>query len=1281
MTRQQHGHAQRATFDTDSFPIAVDGCASACMTPNKNDFIRTPQRCTTKVNGMGGDTTAILKGTVRWSIDDDNGRKHTFDIPNTYYAPTTPFRLLSPQHLAQATKDQDGTGADVNGSRCRLYWQQQQHERTIPLDTHTNVAMIRSSPSFHRYSHYAMQALAETPEEELRCLPVHIIPDDDDNEKQTELEHSATRHIEVPESIPEDTNETSLPSTPTTTTDLSQEPSQSSRETPTPTQPDIVPLELDDLPEALERLPPEPEMDNPRKEMMRWHCKLGHVPFRRLRLLALKGDLPSSLLKVPDNDTPFCAACQYGKATKRPKRLKGAENKRSIRTATAPGQVVSVDQMESSTAGLIAQLKGRPTAARYRYATIFVDHYSRLSFVHLQTTISSSETLQAKHAFERYCADNNVPKVLHYHADNGRFADNLWVQDTIQQGQTITYCGVNAHFQNGIAEKRIRDLQESARTMIVYAKHRWPKAITANLWPYALRMANDVHNATPLIQKQRAPLSLFTDTNVRCNLNHFQPFGCPVYVLDNALQASAPHPKWHDRARVGIYLGHSRTHASSISLVLNTQTGLVSPQYHVKHDRYFETVNEPVTKVIRWQIEAGFKARPKEDRPNRTPQHNKAQQESTDRTSSRPEGVAATTATYTGQDNSTPVPTETTPIEPSEPEPEPEPEEEPTPAVVTRSGRVRKETTRAKESRQQREQGIVAWWANHQDDDDEYVRHEALQEQTYRIQRDLESPIAFAASTDPDTMHIGKAMKEPDADMFREAMRKEIDAHANYEHWKVIPKTSVPKGTKILDAVWSMKRKRRLDTQEVYRHKARLTVHGGQQQQGINFWETYSPVVSWPVIRLFLVMTIMKGWHSRQIDFVLAFPQADVETDIYMKIPTGYHRNDADPRRDCLKLVKNVYGIRQGPRTFNKFLHTKLEGMGFKQSKVEPCLYTRGTTAFLVYVDDGIVIAPTEAETEQVLEDLMQAGMDVEDLGTIQDYLGVRVDHLPDGRMKLSQPKLIDSILQDLHFQTNTKPKTTPAHTTKLLDHDLDGKPFGGEFHYRRVIGKLNFLEKSTRPDLAYAVHQCARFSINPRESHANAVRHIGRYLLQSRDEGIILNPKEQSFDCFVDADFAGLWNPQTAAYDPITSKSRTGYVVTYAGCPISWQSKLQTVTALSTSEAELIALSTALREVIPLMEVIKEAKAKGFPIFADSPTVHCKAFEDNSGALEIAKEYRIRPRTKHINIRYHHFRHYVRTKQISIHAIGTEEQIADMLTKPLGEALLTTHRQKLQGW
>ena len=137
------------------------------------------------------------------------------------------------------------------------------------------------------------------------------------------------------------------------------------------------------------------------------------------------------------------------------------------------------------------------------------------------------------------------------------------------------------------------------------------------------------------------------------------------------------------------------------------------------------------------------------------------------------------------------------------------------------------------------------------------------------------------------------------------------------------------------------------------------------------------------------------------------------------------------------------------------------------------------------------------------------------------------------------------------------------------LNRDLHRRPFDEEWYYRSVIGKLNFVEKSTRPEIAYAVHQCARFSSDPKESHANAIKRIVKYLVGTQDRGIILNPRDHSFDCWVDADFVGNWDRVNADVDPSTAKSRTGFVITYAGCPITWASKLQTEIALSTTEAE----------------------------------------------------------------------------------------------------------------
>jgi hypothetical protein len=187
--------------------------------------------------------------------------------------------------------------------------------------------------------------------------------------------------------------------------------------------------------------------------------------------------------------------------------------------------------------------------------------------------------------------------------------------------------------------------------------------------------------------------------------------------------------------------------------------------------------------------------------------------------------------------------------------------------------------------------------------------------------------------------------------------------------------------------------------------------------------------------------------------------------------------------------------------------------------------------------------------------------------------------------------------------------------------------------------------------------------------------------LLATKDKGLILNPQEHSFDAFADADFVGNWDRVNADVDPSTAKSRTGYVILYAGCPIVWASKMQPYVALSTTEAEYGALSTCLRDVINMMQVVKESKVLGWETFDGKPTVHCKAFEDNSGTLEWARLPKMRARTKHLNIRMHHFREHVRDGHISVNKIPTRYQLGDIATKPQPEDLFVSQRESLMQW
>jgi len=338
-----------------------------------------------------------------------------------------------------------------------------------------------------------------------------------------------------------------------------------------------------------------------------------------------------------------------------------------------------------------------------------------------------------------------------------------------------------------------------------------------------------------------------------------------------------------------------------------------------------------------------------------------------------------------------------------------------------------------------------------------------------------------------------------------------------------------------------------------------------------------------------------------------------------------------------------------------------------------------------VYVDDGILLDPDPAAIEQVMVDLASR-FDIEDEGQIDDYLGVKIEKGDEeGTYTLTQPHLINSVLEDLQLLNHGKAATsksadTPATFESKLHQDKGGAPFTYPWEYRSVIGKLNFLEKSTRGDLAYSVHQCARFMTSPKKSHGEAVKRIGRYLLGTRGKGVVLRPdKTKSFECYVDADYCGNWNPLVTD-DPSTAKSRTGYVITYLGCPIVWASRLQTVFALSTSEAEYIALSTALRDVIPLMDLLTEMKGLGQDV-ENTPTVRCKLFEDNSGALEQARVAKYRPRTRHINAAWHHFRSYVVQKLIQILPIDTKAQLGDVFTKQVSLEDFGRFRKLIFGW
>ena len=339
----------------------------------------------------------------------------------------------------------------------------------------------------------------------------------------------------------------------------------------------------------------------------------------------------------------------------------------------------------------------------------------------------------------------------------------------------------------------------------------------------------------------------------------------------------------------------------------------------------------------------------------------------------------------------------------------------------------------------------------------------------------------------------------------------------------------------------------------------------------------------------------------------------------------------------------------------------------------------------MTYVDDCLWFGKDGAAIDKLIQrmkDDRKMDLTVES-NDVSAFLGIQFTR-HGSTIELKQLGLIDKVIQDTGME-DANSISTPAEP-KALGKDTHGQPFVENWNYRSVVGKLLYLAGNSRPDIAFAVHQAARFSHDPKQSHAKAVKRIIRYLLGTRKKGLIMKPTgDWKIDCYVDADFCGLWGSEDPN-DPVVSKSRTGFIITLAGCPLLWSSKLQTETSVSTMMAEYVALSSAMREMLPLKNLVK-AVAKTVT-GRDDVQMNCVSdvWEDNNGALQVATTPKITPQSKFFAVKLHFFKEHVKTAlnpmgEVNIQKIETTNQMADVMTKGLVEAKFIPLRDKLMGW
>ena len=468
--------------------------------------------------------------------------------------------------------------------------------------------------------------------------------------------------------------------------------------------------------------------------------------------------------------------------------------------------------------------------------------------------------------------------------------------------------------------------------------------------------------------------------------------------------------------------------------------------------------------------------------------------------------------------------------------------------------------------------------------------------------------IASEVLSEPTSMT--EALASPERAKWMDAMDKEMDSlHMN----DVGDLVKLPKHRKAVGSKWVFKLKVGPDGQ-IERHKARLVAQGFAQKQGLDYDETFSPVVRFESLRTVIALAVQNGMKMHQMDVTTAFLNGELQEEVYMKQPEGFA---AEGQEDLVcKLKRSIYGLKQSPRCWNSALDHKLKQMGFVQAKGDPCLYmaSEGEIFIIaVYVDDIVLAGKGDqrmAEVKQALAHQFQ----VKDMGELHYFLGVKVVRDKEsGDVWIGQPAYATSVLQKYGME-NVKAVNTVDTSTKLIKAKEDEECVDQQ-RYQSAVGSLLYLSSSTRPDITYAVSNVAKYSANSTKQHWIAVKRIFRYLKGTLNHGLFYS-RNESTECvgFSDSDWGG---------DLDDRKSTSGYLFQLGGTAISWRSKKQTCVALSTAEAEYMALASAAQEAMWLRQLTIDLK--------NEPVSATVIFEDNQSAICIAKNPQFHGRSKHI--------------------------------------------------
>jgi hypothetical protein len=970
-----------------------------------------------------------------------------------------------------------------------------------------------------------------------------------------------------------------------------------------------------------------------------------------------------------------CEPCCLSKSHRR------AVNKQPVPPKEKPGQKVYCD------------IKGPITPASIngsRYAVGFTDSHSHFTAVYFLK--QKSELLQA---FQKYIAQHVLPNkhtVSELQADSMSEVKNdaAMIQYCAENGTHRSFSTPYCQWQNGLIERRWREISEKSRAIRIRAN------LNLRFWEHAWDTAVYVINRTvsSALDKRRTPYELWN--NRKPNIDHLRVFGCTAYVHHevkiNTLTANA----WK-----GIFVGYDTCHHTY--MIYKPTTQRISYTRNVKFDensfQYLESnvQTEDITNVGRdivihgsyspnvLSTTNGSSETPEVVHsnldPNSEPDGNPPKDPEPSRLENSATDLLEHSQDTTGiSDELESVDSQATQIIPNE----------------DSGNRDQFPLLNLLQSSQLRSHhGGANYWQTPPEGSKRPSTSPFAEVQTglsasVNLIKQIKShkkafkkhikEMAFAArllhtiESDPDKYK--DAMQSSRAEGWQVAMTQEINQLTEMNVFELIPVDQVARGRKVLGSRWVYKTKRNADG-TINKLKARFVVQGCAQIPGVDFGETFAPVVRLSTLRIALSIACAYDLEIRQADIRNAYIHAPLCKDentgltetVFIQPPEGFVKRNHKGIKMIWKLLRNLYGLRQAAKAFHELLKQwLLLEMGLEQSASDSCLFLKGSTFSLffvcLYVDD-ITYGGTKTECE-IFESRVCKAFNTVLEGDLHFMLGMEITRDRANRtLKITHTNYISQQLEKFGL-TESNPSPTPITPSNVPGKDGCPKTKEEtvamtEIPYRSLVGALAHTANCVRPDISLAIQKLQTHQANPGFSHWKAAKRVARYLHGTKHIGLLYTtPTDYSVrvEGCKDSDWAG---------DPDSRKSTMGYLFFINGGPVSWAARHQRIVAQSSNEAEYIALSEACKEASWMKQLLNHS----FNIPLKSLPMSC----DNTGAIALSKNPTLHKKAKHFEVRHHAVRQLVATRVVSINHIRSEKNPADILTKALTEAKFKEQR------